>query len=144
MISRMKAMIRLTLCVLFAFALAACAQVGGGLKQPSVFSPLGNKNTVPSVAALTMESENRCNAQAQVDYALAVKYCTNQIPSLPVEFTTNYGTALNNLTCQIYGYTSAENQLLPGVPLTISLGGCQTPPVAVPVAAPTATAPAAS
>jgi len=125
------------LALVFAFALVGCAQQGGGLEQPNPLSPLGSKNIVPSVAALTMESENRCNAQAQVDYALAVKYCTGQIPTLPISFTTSYGTALNNLTCQVYGYTSAENQLLAGVPLTVSLGGCQAPAPPASGAAPT-------
>ncbi len=118
-------------------ALAGCAQHGGELRAPSITSPLGHENIVPSVAALTMESEQRCNAQAQVDYALAVKYCTGQLPTLPISFTTNYGTALNNLTCQIYGYTTAANQLAPGVPLTISLGGClPTAPAAAQSGAP--------
>jgi hypothetical protein len=134
MLSKIGKLFGLNAVLLFVVAilLIGCAQQGGDLKAPSVLSPLGSKNIVPSVAALTMESENRCNAQAQVDYALAVKYCTGQLPTLPISFTTNYGTALNNLTCQIYGYTSAANQLLPGVPLTVSLGGCQAPPVTPP------------
>ena len=60
----------LALSLLCAFALAGCAQQGGGLLQPTPKQIISGKNTiVPSSAALSMEATNFCNAQAQVDYA---------------------------------------------------------------------------
>ena len=118
----------------FAVAFAACAQQGGGLTTPVPSSIAGHKNVVPSVAALTLESTQFCNAEAQVDYASIVLYCTGQTPSLPVSVTTNYVTEWSKTACQVYGYVDATNKLI--APATVSLANCPTGIAPAPVVAP--------
>jgi len=126
------------LCVL-AFALAGCAQQGGGLMQPMAKQIISGKNTiVPSAAALSMEATNFCNAQAQVDYASLVLYCEGKTPALPLSISTTYQTETNQFSCQVYGYTNSSNQLI--VPQTVTLGNCPTGVAPAPVAAPSGAA----
>ncbi|MFZ2063976.1 MAG: hypothetical protein WAU82_23410 [Candidatus Binatus sp.] len=125
----------LTLCLLCAFAFAACAQQGGGLLQPTPKQIISGKNTiVPSSAALSMEATNFCNAQAQVDYAGLVLYCEGKTPALPLSISTTYQTESNQFSCQVYGYTNSSNQLI--VPQTVTLGNCPTGVAPAPVTAP--------
>ena len=130
-------------CVLMA---AGCAQQGGGLLQPTPKQIISGKNTiVPSAAALSMEATNFCNAQAQVDYAALVLYCEGKSPALPLSISTTYQTEASQFSCQVYGYTNANNQLV--VPPTVTLGNCPTggSPVSMPATtAPSAAAPARS
>ncbi len=119
----------------FALTIAACAQQGGGLLQPTPKQIISGKNTiVPSAAALSMEATNFCNAQAQVDYASLVLYCEGKTPALPLSISTTYQTEANQFSCQVYGYTNASNQLI--VPQTVTLGNCPTGVAPAPVAAP--------
>jgi len=122
----------LLLCVL---TLAACAQQGGGLLQPTPKQIVSGKNTiVPSAAALSMEATNFCNAQAQVDYAGLVLYCEGKSPAIPLSISTTYQTEANQFSCQVYGYTNSSNQLI--VPQTVTLGNCPTGVAPAPVTAP--------
>jgi hypothetical protein len=126
----------LLLCV---FALAGCAQQGGGLLQPTPKQIISGKNTiVPSAAALSMEATNFCNAQAQVDYAGLVLYCEGKSPALPLSINTTYQTESSQFSCQVYGYTNSSNQLI--VPQTVTLGNCPTGTAPAPVAAPSGAA----
>ena len=126
------------------FAIAGCAQQGGGLLQPTPKQIISGKNTiVPSAAALSMEATNFCNAQAQVDYAALVLYCENKGPAsqFPVTITNNYAVAAQQFSCQVYGYTDANNQIR--VPLTVTLGNCPTGVAPAPVTAPSGASAAA-
>ena len=109
---------------------AGCAQTAGGLNVPTIKSQFGSKNIVPSAAALSMESQNFCNAQAQVDYATMVMVCTGQMPTLPVSITTNYVAQSGRAACQAYGYVDAANKLL--VSATVPLANCPTGTPVVP------------
>ena len=120
--------------IAFALAFTACAQQGGGLTTPVPSAIVGHKNVVPSVAALTLESTQFCNAEAQVDYASIVLYCTGQTPSLPVSVTTNYVTEWSKTACEVYGYVDATNKLI--APPTVSLANCPTGIAPAPVVAP--------
>jgi hypothetical protein len=125
----------LLLLFLIPLTLAACAQQGGGLLEPTPKQIISGKNTiVPSAAALSMEATNFCNAQAQVDYAGLVLYCEGKVPALPLSISTTYQTEANQFSCQVYGYTNSSNQLI--VPQTVTLGNCPTGTAPAPVAAP--------
>jgi hypothetical protein len=129
--------------LLFAVALAGCAQQGGGLLQPTPKQIISGKNTiVPSAAALSMEATNFCNAQAQVDYAGLVLYCEGKTPTLPLSISTNYQTESSQFSCQVYGYTNSSNQLI--VPQTVTLGNCPTGTAPAPVTAPSGATAAAT
>ena len=121
--------------LLCALTLAACAQQGGGLLQPTPKQVISGKNTiVPSAAALSMEATNFCNAQAQVDYAGLVLFCEGKTPAIPMSISTTYQTESTQFSCQVYGYTNSSNQLI--VPQTVTLGNCPTGTAPAPVTAP--------
>ncbi len=116
------------------FAIAGCAQQGGGLLQPTPKQIISGKNKiVPSAAALSMEATNFCNAQAQVDYAALVLYCEGKTPAIPLSMSTTYQTEASQFSCQVYGYTNSSNQLI--VPQTVTLGNCPTGAVSSPAPA---------
>ena len=123
-----------TLIAISVLTFAACAQVSGGLKQPTLPQMLGKSNLVPSAPSLTIASTTQCNAQAQVDYKSFVLFCEGKIPQLPLSFTTTYGAAINQFSCQAYMYTDANNQLI--VPTSVPLAGCAGEPTAQPNPAP--------
>lgn len=134
----------LFVCVSALFAVG-CAQQGATLTQPTLKQELsGNKTLVPSASVLTLAAENHCNGQAQVDYASLVLFCENKSPAaqLPITITNNYAIAGQQFSCQVYGYTDANNQIK--VPLTVTLGGVDdtgmacTPGASAPVTAPPA------
>ncbi len=125
------------------FAITGCAQQGATLTQPTLKQELSGKRAlVPSASVLTLAAENHCNGQAQVDYAALVLFCENKSPAaqLPITITNNYAIAGEQFSCQVYGYTDANNQIK--VPVTVTLGGVDdtgtacTPGASAPLAAP--------
>jgi len=126
--------------VVLAFALSACSQTGAGLNAPTVKQELsGKKSIVPSAAALTLDAENHCGAQSQVDYAALVLFCEGKAPQLPISFQSTYEMQTSQFACETYGYTNSSNQLI--VPQTVQLGGVDgqgsscVAPVALPATA---------
>ncbi len=138
---KIEKLLSLFFCVCI-LAIAGCAQQGGGLLEPTPKQIISGKNTiVPSAAALSMEATNFCNAQAQVDYAALVLYCEGKTPAIPLSMSTTYQTEANQFSCQVYGYTDANNQVR--VPLTVTLGNCPTGVAPAPVTAPSGASAAA-
>ena len=144
----------LLLLFVLAFALAGCgaplqAQNGGGLREPTIQSQLGHNSIVPSAPALTLQTTNFCNAQAQVDYGYAVLFCENKLATLPVSFTTTYGTQVNADWCYTNQYTNASGQIsvpkdAAGNPIIPTLGNCPSGVAPAPVTAPSGASPVRS
>ena len=138
---KLRKLFPLGACVLMLAFAVGCAQQGGGLTQPTIKSQLGHNNIVPSAPSLTVEVTNFCNGQAQVDYGYAVLFCEGKLASLPLSFTTTYGTQVNQDWCFANGYTNANNQLAvpkdaAGNPIIPTLGNCPSGAAPAPVTAP--------
>ncbi len=133
------------LAAIFALALTGCAQQGGGLTVPTPGSQLGNKNIVPSAEALTLQITQFCNGQAQVDYRAIALFCAGKAPTLPVSVATAYSTAAANFSCEVYGYTNANNKLIvpvdsAGALIMPVLSNCPSGAAPAPVTAPSGAA----
>lgn len=99
--------------------LMACATQGGGTTWPITIN--GQKVLVNSAPVLTMQTQQSCNAQAQVEYNLNVAACEGKLtPVFPVQFAGVNAEA--QILCQAFGYTNSTGQL--AVPEMIQLGGC--------------------
>jgi hypothetical protein len=112
--------------LILTFMLSNCSQQGATLSAPTPKQIItGNQNIVPSAEALTATAAAG-NAQSQVDYRAIVLFCEGKAPVPSAMLTSNYAISVSQFSCQVYGYTNSNNQLI--VPTTVPLG---TAPVVV-------------
>ncbi len=156
----------LCLCLfLIPFSLAACsptaatpqaAQQGGGLTAPTLGTQGGPNTIVDSSTALTIEVQNFCNGQAQVDYAWLAGWCGNNpaysVNNLPISISTSVGNLVGQAKsawCQSNLWTGPSGQLSinkdsTGNPIIPALANCPSGVAPSPVTAPSGAAAAKS
>ena len=131
-----KTIQRLVKAGLFSCALlvAGCATQGSGLTFPIKIN--GQNVLVNSAAVLAMESQQTCNAAAQIEYNLSTEVCSGAASALlPVQ--TSQGNAAIALLCGALGYTNGNGNQL-AVPATVALGNCSTAVTPSPAPSPAA------
>jgi hypothetical protein len=114
---------------LIALALAGCATQSSGPVVPdtqagtTLSKIIGQNVLMDDPTVLNLYATNMCNVAAAQELRATIMACEGQLAALAggAIIPANVVTAVND-ACQLLGYTSAANQLLPSIPTTVTPG----------------------